>query len=219
VLFALAASASQAAESVTIDISGLRIQNGLAQSRTSGTQTINAAQRYASHISSNTTASGSGGILGVRYPSPTPLTTIFNDLAPGTNPLAPQTTVNSPGTLPLTFTPQVINQTSTISGINVTFGMTVSTNISATGVCSFSFSNVVVSPSILVGSLVINQGSVIVDALCLADLTLDRAVTIDDLLLFLTYFETGDVQGDMNGDNAITIDDLLSMLGHFEGGC
>lgn len=208
-----------AAESVTIDIGGLRIQNNLAQSRNSGAQTINAAQRYASHISSNTTASGSGGILQVRYPTPTPLSTIFNDLSPGVDPLAPQSTVNPPGTLPLTFAPQVINQTSTISGISVTFGMTVSTGISAGGVCSFSFSNVVVSPSILVGSLVINQGSVIVDALCLADLTLDGAVTIDDLLLFLTYFEAGDVLGDMNGDNAITIDDLLAMLTHFEAGC
>jgi hypothetical protein len=210
---------SVAAESVLIPINGVRIQNNLAQSRNSGTQTINAAQRYSMRFSADTTASGSGGVLGIRYPNPTPLSTIFNDLSPGADPLAPQSAANPAGTLPANLPAQVISQQSTLSGIAVTFGMTINAGANANGVCSFSLSNVVVSPSFLVGSLVINQGSIIVSAHCLADLTLDQAVTIDDLLAFLGYFETGDVRGDMNRDDAITIDDLLSMLGHFESGC
>jgi hypothetical protein len=54
----------------------------------------------------------------------------------------------------------------------------------------------------------------------------DQAVTIDDLLYFLTKFEAGDVAADLdNGtntgtpDGAVTVDDLLYFLVHFEGGC
>ncbi len=54
----------------------------------------------------------------------------------------------------------------------------------------------------------------------------DHAVTIDDLLFFLTAFEAGDLAVDLdNGtftgvhDGAVTIDDLLYFLVHFEQGC
>lgn len=210
---------ANAAPSVSIPINGVRIQNGLSQSRNSGAQTVDAAFRYSMRFSADTTAHGSGGILAALYPSPTPLATIMSSLSPGTDPLAPQSAANPTGTLPAALPAQTINQTTTLSGISVTFGMTVNAGADATGVCSFSLTNVVVSPSILVGSLTVDQGSVIVTALCLADLTLDEAVTIDDLLAFLGYFETGDVTGDMNGDSAITIDDLLQMLFSFENGC
>jgi len=213
------ASPALAAETVSIPINGVRIQNNLAQSRNSGTQTINAAYRYSMRFSSDTTASGSGGILAALYPSPTPLATIMNDLAPGTDPLAPQSATNPSGMLPASLPTQTINQTSVLSGINVTFGMTINAGADAAGVCSFSLSSVVISPSILVGSLLINQGSIIVSTHCIADLTLDQAVTIDDLLAFLGYFESGNVAGDMNRDDAITIDDLLVMLENFEDGC
>jgi hypothetical protein len=209
----------QAAQVVTIPINGLRIQNGLNQSRNSGAQTIDPAYRYSVRFSDDTTASGSGGILSGLYPSPTPLATIMEDLAPGTDPLAPRSAANPNGTLPASQPPQVINQQTTLAGIAITFGMTINAGADAAGTCSFSLSSVVVSPSFLVGSLLVNQGSIIVTAECLADLTLDHAVTIDDLLAFLGYFENGDVAGDMNRDDAITIDDLLQMLDHFEHGC
>lgn len=54
----------------------------------------------------------------------------------------------------------------------------------------------------------------------------DCAVTIDDLLFFLTAFEAGDIAVDLdNGtftgvrDGAVTIDDLLFFLVRFEEGC
>jgi hypothetical protein len=56
--------------------------------------------------------------------------------------------------------------------------------------------------------------------------TADSAVTIDDLLYFLTAFESGTPAADLdNGttsgvhDHAVTIDDLLFFLAHFEAGC
>jgi hypothetical protein len=70
-------------------------------------------------------------------------------------------------------------------------------------------------------------------ATCPADLddgsgtgTLDNAVTIDDLLYFLSAFENGDDRADLDDgsgtgthDAAVTIDDLLFLLVHFENGC
>lgn len=54
----------------------------------------------------------------------------------------------------------------------------------------------------------------------------DDAVTIDDLLFFLSQFELGnpiaDIESTFNDgipDQAITIDDLLAFLIHFEAGC
>lgn len=55
----------------------------------------------------------------------------------------------------------------------------------------------------------------------------DSAVTIDDLLFFVTAFELGAPAADLddNGvdpsqpDGGVTIDDLLFFLVHFEGGC
>lgn len=208
-----------AAVSVSIPINGVRIQNNLAQSRNSGAQLIDAAFRYSSRFSGDTMATGSGGFLGAIYPNPTPIAEIFEDLSPGSSALLTSSATNPAGTLPANQPAQVVNGQTTLSGIPVTFGMTINAGANAQGVCSFSLSSVVISPSILVGSLVINQGTVIVTAHCLADLSLDQAVTIDDLLLFLEYFENGDVRGDLNRDEAITIDDLLQMLFNFENGC
>jgi len=158
-------------------------------------------------------------VLGSLYPTATPLSEIMADLAPGTDPLAPQSATNPSGTLPASLPTQAIDQTTTLAGVGVTFRMTINAGADASGVCSFSLTNVVISPALIVGSLTINQGSIIVSSHCIADLTLDQAVTIDDLLAFLVYFEDGNVAGDMNRDDAITIDDLLVMLVNFEDGC
>ncbi|MGD9790478.1 MAG: choice-of-anchor tandem repeat NxxGxxAF-containing protein [Phycisphaerales bacterium] len=68
---------------------------------------------------------------------------------------------------------------------------------------------------------------------CIADVddgtgsgTPDAAVTIDDLLYYLTIFATGDIAADVdNGtgtatqDGAVTIDDLLYYIQRFQAGC
>lgn len=67
---------------------------------------------------------------------------------------------------------------------------------------------------------------------CVADVasggggTPDGAVTIEDLLQYLVWFESGDVSADLdNGtasgvpDEGVEISDLLYFLGRFEGGC
>jgi hypothetical protein len=60
---------------------------------------------------------------------------------------------------------------------------------------------------------------------CLADRNNDRAVTVDDMQLFMTAFESGNVSADIdNGtstgvrDQAVDVGDLLYFLLHFELG-
>ncbi len=211
--------AAHASPTVNILIEGVRIQNGLNQSRNSGTQTIDPAYRYSARFSANTMAQGSGLVLGSLFPTPTPIATIIDTFSPGASANLVQSGVNPTGQLPAAIPPQTFNTQTTLVGIPVTFAMTLTAAANAQGVCSFSITGVTISPSALVGSLLFTQGFAIVTAHCGGDLTLDQAITIDDLLLFLAYFEAGDVQGDMNGDNAVTIDDLLGMLTFFENGC
>jgi hypothetical protein len=61
---------------------------------------------------------------------------------------------------------------------------------------------------------------------CGADIDGDLGVTIDDLLLYLEYFESGRLLSDMDDgsgmgvlDGGVTIDDLLYFLFRFEVGC
>lgn len=61
---------------------------------------------------------------------------------------------------------------------------------------------------------------------CVADIDGDLGVTIDDLLLYLEYFEAGRLLADMDDgsgtgalDGGVTIDDLLYFLVRFEVGC
>jgi len=61
---------------------------------------------------------------------------------------------------------------------------------------------------------------------CTADYDLDGGVTIDDLLLFLSDFESGNLDADVDDgsgtgvrDGGVTVDDLLYFLLRFELGC
>lgn len=80
------------------------------------------------------------------------------------------------------------------------------------------------------GTVITNPATL---SVCVADMSnglspgvCDGAVTTDDLLAFLAYFEQGDVRADVDDglfsgtrDAGITIDDLLYYLARFEAGC
>lgn len=212
------APAAIALPTVSVPIDGLQIRNATNQTRSS-TQAIDAAYRYAYRFSDNTLVRGSGGILQVLYPNPTPLATVLESLQPGSSAALSGVGNNPSGTLPVTLPAQTVNTTTTLSGIQVTFGLTMNASISAAGIVSFSLTNVVVSPSLLVGSFLVTQGSIIVKAVCAADFVVDDAVTIEDLVGMLVAFEAGDLTADYTGDDAVTIEDLITFLVHFENGC
>lgn len=211
-------AAAIALPSVSIDITGVQFRNGMNQSRSS-TASIDASLRYAFHFSDNTLVRGSGGALQALYPNPTPLRDVLDDFVDDPDAFLSGAGNNPGGTLPTTLPTQTVDTNTTFAGIAVHFAMTLNASISAQGIASFSITNVVITPAILVGGLTVTQGSVIIDAICAADYVVDGAVTIDDLIGVLVAFEAGDPALDYTGDQAVTIEDLLLFLGHFESGC
>ncbi len=83
---AVCSTVALAAETVTIDLTGLQIRNNTPQTRSSAPNTIDPAFQYLVEISENTSVRGVGGILGTLYPNPTPLSQVLTDLGqdPGT---------------------------------------------------------------------------------------------------------------------------------------
>ncbi len=214
-----AATGALGAPSVSIDLTNLRIQHNTNQTRSSSPQTIDTARRYSYRVSDTTMVRGQGGVLGTLYPQPTPIAQVLEDLQPGSSAFLRGASNNPSGTLPSNIAPQTVNAETTLLGIPVTVALTAGAGIDAQGVASFSITNVTVSPSILVGSLLFTQGSAIVTAHCLADYDLDGGVTIDDLLVFLALFEAGSVAADVNADDGVDITDLLGFIEALDAGC
>ncbi len=64
-----------AGPSVTIDLTGLRIQNGLNQSRSSAPATIDPALRY--RVETSGLVRGTSGLMATLFPQPTPLAQVL----------------------------------------------------------------------------------------------------------------------------------------------
>lgn len=156
----LAATAINAQQSTTIPLTGVQFRNNTNQSRSSATP-ISPAFLYDYHITGN--ARGVGGALGILYPTPTPIATIFEALAPGSSVLLDGQGPNITGTHPFPIANERFDGTTNISGINVTYGFDLAIQIAANGIVSFSLTNVVLQPAILVGYLEFTSGQVLVE--------------------------------------------------------
>lgn len=55
--------------------------------------------------------------------------------------------------------------------------------------------------------------------LCLADLTGDGVVDIEDYFAYVDYFDLGDPLADIDGDTDVDMDDFWLFLGHYDGQC
>ncbi len=153
----LLAPAIHAQQSTTIPLTGVQFRNATNQSRSSATP-ISPAFVYDYQIAGN--ARGVGGALGILFPTPTPIATIFEFLAPGSSAFLTGQGPNINGTHPFPVANQRIDGTTNVSGINVTYGFDLMIQIAANGIVSFSLTNVVLTPSILVGYLEFTSGQV-----------------------------------------------------------
>ncbi|MBX7135681.1 MAG: hypothetical protein K1X67_23685 [Fimbriimonadaceae bacterium] len=148
-----------AQQSTTIDITGVQFRNATNQSRSSVTP-ISPAFLYDYQITGS--ARGVNGALGLLYPNPTPLATIFESLAPGSSALLQGQGANIAGTHPFPIANQRIDGNTVISGITVTYGFDIAISINAAGIVSFSLTNVVLTPAFLVGYIQITSGTVFI---------------------------------------------------------
>lgn len=153
---ALAVSAQQ---STTIDLTGVQFRNATNQSRSSATP-ISPAFLYDYAISGN--ARGVGGVLGLLYPTATPLATILDNLSPGSSALLNGQGANNAGTHPFLVSDQRVDGSTVIASITVTYGFNIRIEIAANGIVSFSLTNVILQPSALVGYIQMTSGSAVI---------------------------------------------------------
>jgi hypothetical protein len=219
------AAPAVAQQSVSIDLTGLQLRNATNQSRSSAPNTISPAYRYSYAISGM--VRGVGGALGLLYPSPTPLATVLEGLAPGSSALLNGVFDNCPGTHPIAPAPQTTSGTSVVSGITVTYAFTLAMGIDAGGVASFSITNVTLSPSFLVGYLQFTSGSTTITRVEYCQANCDGStnapvLTANDFTCFLTRFANADPAANCDCSTSaptLTANDFACFLNKFAAGC
>jgi hypothetical protein len=143
-------------ESATIDLAGVQIRNATNQSRTSP-GVIDPAFRYRYDVSGM--VRGVGGVLGLLYPSPTPLAQVMETLAPGSSAALSGEGDNCSGQHPFDLPPTPASGSTTILGIDVDYALTLSTGIDGTDHAYFSISGVTLTPAALTGYVQFTSGA------------------------------------------------------------
>jgi hypothetical protein len=224
--FLLAASAGAAAQpSVAINLAGVRIQNGLNQSRSSAPGAISPAFRY--HYAIAGMVHGTGLVLGGLFPSSTPLSQVLETLSPGSSSVLSGDFDNCPGTHPITPPPQITSGSQVLAGITVNYAMTISFQIDSAGVASFSLTNVVLTPALLVGSLVFDSGSATLTRVYQCPPNCDGStappvLNVADFTCFLQRFAAGETYANCDCSTdppALNVADFTCFLQRFAGGC
>jgi len=200
-----------------IDLTGVQIRHATNQSRSSAPDAIDPHYAYAYQIQGK--ARGSGLILGTLFPNPTDLAVILDTLSPGSSAFLQGEACNPDGAHPIQATDVQVSGQEIILGITVTFAATISVGIDASDHAYFSLTNVVLSPSTLVGSLTFTEGSVTLIGLCTADFDESGFVDTDDFDAFVAAFEAGDDSADIDCSGFVDTDDFDTFVRRFEDGC
>lgn len=225
-IVAFAVAPVLAAEHVSIDLTGVRIRNATNQFRSSSPNTIDPSYGYTYDISG--LVRGESGLLLILYPTPTDLAAILESLQPGASALLSGEVYNASNAHPIGIAGQRVDGTTVINGVTVTFGMTISAGIGADDVASFSLTDVVLTPSLIVGSLIFTSGNVGISRMHVTagDMNFDGTVNqfdiqgfvdalIDPALYVANYGHDPRFGGDVNRDgtlNAFDIDPFIDVL-------
>jgi hypothetical protein len=209
---------ASAQDSATIDLTGLKLQNGVNQSKTSAPSTISPATQYRFDIDAN--IKGNNGILAVLYPNPIPLAELLESLNPGSSSTLKGLACNPSGAHPVTLLDQPFSGEGNLGGIAVKVSLNFKAGINASNQAFFELTNVVINPAILVGSATITSGTAKVDRVaCLADTDGNGTLNIDDFIAFQTLYALGDEAADVNCDGTLNINDFIEFQTLFALGC
>jgi len=209
---------ARAAESVTINLAGVKLQDKSNQSRSSSPGTIDPARRYAYAVDGM--VKGDSGLLAVLFPSPTPLATVLETLAPGSSAALKGSINNLPGTHPVVLLNSVQSGVTDLGSLQVTYAYTLRVEIDSSNIAGFSLTGVKLSPAFLVGSLSFTSGSATIRRVaCPTDFNSDGFVTADDYDAYVFAFITGEPAADFNNDEFVTADDFDAYVVAFENGC
>lgn len=206
-----------AQESTFIDLTGVQLRDGSSQNRSSA-GTISPSCYYDYAIDGM--VRGTSGGLAVLYPTPTPLADVLESLSPGSSAFLAGRVVNPGGGHPVVFFNEPLSGTQVILGTTVTFSATFEVGIRADNTAYFSLTNVVLSPSFLVGAAQFTSGRAdIVRVVCAVDFNCDGFVDFSDYLSFLNLFDAEDPAADLNQDGFVDFVDYLEFLNQFALGC
>lgn len=212
-------SASVAAPTVTIPLTGVSITNGSSANKTSAPATIDGALRYRSQTAGNVVGTPAFSLLGLLFSTPVPLAQAIATLT-GSTPDLDNVFGNPSGSLPVAGQSQVLSGSGTVGTTPVTVTATLTVGIDASGVASFALSAVSISPSAL-GGLKFVSGQVTVSAItCLADLNFDGVVDDSDFVLFVADYDALIVEaqtgGDFNGDGQCDDSDFVIFVAAYD---
>lgn len=207
-----------AADSVTINLAGVKLQDKTNQSRSSAPAMIDPALRYAYSVDG--LVKGDSGLLAVLFPSPTPLATVLETLSPGSSAALKGSINNLVGTHPVVLLNSEASGMTELASIQVTYAYTLRVEIDSSNVAGFSLTGVKLSPAFLVGSMSFTSGAATIRRVaCPTDLNSDGFVSADDYDAFVIAFIAGDSVADYNNDGFVTADDFDAYVIAFENGC
>jgi hypothetical protein len=213
-MLSCAAAAQQVA---SINLTGVKLQNGLNQSRTSAPAMISPAPGYRYEISGM--VRGSSGLLALLYSSPISLADLLESLEPGSSALLAGYGCNGPATHPVMFLDQPLGGETQVGSITATVELDMRAGIDASNFAFFEMTNVVVTPSI-VGSMTFVSGTVLINRVgCPADFNGDGALNLADFGAFQTGFALGDRRADYNCDGDLNLADFGAFQTGFAIGC
>lgn len=212
-----------AGESAVIDLTGVKLKNGSNQYRDSSPATLDDAFGYRYQI--DALVKGESGLLKLLYPNPTPLADVLEALLPGSSEALNGEVYNASGAHPFELTNQRFEGDGNIGGINVHVGVTVGVGINASDVAWFSFTDVVIDPALLVGSMVVTSGNATLNRIPAhtADMNWDGSVNAFDISPFVlalndqgsyisTYGYSPIYPGDVNRDGTMNAQDIQPFI-------
>jgi hypothetical protein len=220
-----AAGVAAGQQSVSINLAGLQIRNGVNQSGTSAPNTISPAYRY--HYNISGTVHGVGGVLGILFSSPTPLAQVLETLSPGSSAALMGDADNCSGSHPITPPPITQMGQQTVLGITVNYAVTLAFSIGANNIASFSISSVTLSPAALVGYIQFDTGSATISRVdeCLANCdnsTSPPILNVNDFICFQSRFAAGDSYANCDCSTTppvLNVNDFICFQSRFAAGC
>lgn len=222
---AAAAGVAFGQQSTTINLAGLRIQNGLNQSASSAPNTISPAFDY--HYQITAMVHGTGLVFGGLFPNSISLATVLETLSAGSSSVLSGDFTNCPGTHPIDPPPTTTSGSQVELGITINYSFTTSFQISAANIASFSLTNVVLSPSALIGTLVFDSGTATLTRVYVCPANCDGSTTapvlnVADFTCFLQKFANGDPVANCDcstGTPFLNVADFTCFLQKFAQGC
>jgi hypothetical protein len=189
-------------DEVEIDLTGVQFADGVSQYRSSAPDALNPSYAYAYDV--HGLAKGDSGLLGALFPTPTDIGVILDTIAPGSSDLLTGEAYNPSGMHPYEVINETVGGTGDLGGITVTVEATIAAGTDADGIAQFSLTDVVLSPSFLVGSMTITEGAVTITKIpaITGDANWDGAVNSLDIEPFILALQDPDLYVTIYGHDA-----------------